>query len=413
MKRRELGLVVLVVTLGVIYHLIESGNLSLIGGFSTKLAESTYITYAEDQMNFAEIDKLEIENPAGPVNIRQSNTDATVINAIIKVYHNEREEADRIHSGLAITTGRFQDRGVVKVKAPKRFPYRRVRIQFDVQLAAGVKLHLLNGYGDVDAADLKNELHIEERYGDIWAENILGPLKTEIRYGKLTLKNLAKSLELSADYSSVNLVDIHAQSIRSRYSNFIIEGVKGISDIEMSYGSIQIKRSTDIFLMGRHSGMRVLECDGEVRIKNSHDVVRLDRIKGDVNIEGRNCKMDLIRIKSGNLIIKNSHQRTSLKRIESNSLDLSVSHASLDLELLNVSERVSISNRHADVSLRYPANMSPSLIITTVYGKLENATDLVFNEVKERQRISYNYLNGEPEITINSVYGNISLGHLD
>jgi DUF4097 and DUF4098 domain-containing protein YvlB len=135
------------------------------------------------------------------------------------------------------------------------------------------------------------------------------------------------------------------------------------------------------------------------------------KIKGNIHINANNCRINLDEVTSGDVVIKNAHKYVNIDKISAENLDILMSEGNLDIAFDQIKEKLNIKNRHSKVTLIYPSSVRPVYNIEARYGSITNRTAEELTVLKERGRelVTSNRLEGKPEITINTTYGDILL----
>jgi DUF4097 and DUF4098 domain-containing protein YvlB len=414
MKKREVFIVILLITFGVLYNLYESGEVDIFffdecsinprGLVDRKHA----VPFDVEENQYTGIKYLEITNPAGEVVIKKAENNITSVKPVIRVYHKNKDKAKRIRKEIEILTREDNGKVIICIEPEEKFPYKRVRLLFEVTVPEKVELKLYNAYGNIEITGTGKNITVNQRYGDIRVENVGSNLKIHSRHGKVSLSNISDAIDLYCRHSTLTARSLASLKLNASYSKISVAGVENETDIEYAaYCTVEVDNSGKFSFKGRQSRIRLNNIKNGVNIENSHNTVNMKGIHGDVRIMTRNCRINGDKIVCDNLILKNSYGNVDLSDITGKALDITVNNGDLDIKFNRVDGRINIKNKHSDILLDYPEAVRPMFNISLEYGKIINRTAVEYNIIKDQQRLSVSSSEGRPEIIIINTYGDI------
>jgi len=415
MKKREVFIVILLITFGVLYNLYESGEVNIFffdecSINPRRLADRKHaIPFHMEENQYTDINYLEITNQAGEIVIKKAENNITSIKPVIRVYHKNKDKAKRIRNGIEILIREDNGKIRIGVETGKKFPYKRARVLFEVSLPETVELKLHNAYGNIEIIGTGKNITLNQRYGDILIENVDSNLKIHSRHGKVSLSGISDAIDLYCQHGNLSARSIASLKLNASHSRITIDGVENETDIEYAaYCTIAVDNSGKFSFQGRQSRIRLNNIKNGVNIENSHNTVNMKSIHGDVRIKTRNCRINADKIVGDSLIIKNSYGNVDLSDITGKELDIAVSNGDLDLKFNRVDVKITIKNKHSDILLDYPEAVCPMFDINLEYGKIINRTAVEYTIIEDKQRLSISS-EGKPEIIIHNTYGEIFL----
>jgi DUF4097 and DUF4098 domain-containing protein YvlB len=416
MKKREIFIVIILITFGILYNFYESGEVELFFFDECSinprrlLDKKHSLPFALDTARYADVKYIEIENPAGDIFVKKAVDTTVSLSSIIRVYHKNKKEAARIREKIKILTTEDNGRLSIQVESSKKFPYKRVRIEFELSAPEDVELKLHSAYGKMEVLDTGKNLSLDGRYGDILVKNVASKLNIQSRHGRISVFNISDTVDLNCRHSTVIVKDVAALRLNTSYSTISVAGVKNETGIESAaYSNLEVENSSKVGIKGRQTKIRLTNIKNGVNIENSHNSIYMKDISGDIKIETRDCRIDLEKILTDNLIIKNSHGNVVISEVSGTDLDIAVNNGDLDMKFIRVDGRINIKNKNSDISLNYPDSVNPFLNIDLEYGKIINKTPREYDIIVDQHRLSISKLEGSPGITIHSAYGDILL----
>jgi hypothetical protein len=377
MKKKELVIVLLVLAFGLLYYLFESGNIDFYEGCSFNsrgLLYKKFFSFPQEEQRYTDIQSIEIHNKAGAINIEKSAGNETVVQPVIRVYHKKRDRAEVIRESIELRYRLDRGRLTIDTASNKNFPYQRVRIYFQLQVPEAVELNLVNRYGDIELKDTGRNVLLDGKHGDISVAAVNANLK--IRHG---------------------------------YGRIVIRDVGGEVDLQTRYASLDIDRAAAVKIDSEHTKIKIRNIKKGILLKNSHHAMDIADVEGSVSISASDCRIRLKNVVSDYIIVKNAYKETRLKDITADNLDLSMSHGDLIVDFRHIDNAVNINGKYADIVLRFPGSLTPLFNVSTTYGEIKNRSSAQLDVGRGKVRQTVTSMEGEPDVIINSVYGDIIL----
>lgn len=397
MKKSEITLVVLALLAGLVIHLIKSEKIDRITEIfkpAGELADHSHVNeFIEEKKVFIDVKSLEINNPAGFITIDHTAENAITLKTIYKIYHKDKGEAEKIHQQIKVSDRKTGDTVRLKVYTDKQFPLHRVRIYMNINVPAGVKLRVVNQYGDISAQQILAGLYIRNQYGNITIDSCQGPLEIYCYRGK-----------------DVDITNVPHARIQCLHSTLNLSNIKRGIDIIKSFDSkIKIKKSNNINIQGTHTHMTLDDIKEAINLSSTHATIKLENCEGNLKIMARDCQVKLKNINCRTATIKNTYRNIDIKRISADDLSMYISHGNMDLEVAEITETLNVKGIHASITMRYPVTLTPALNLRTLYGQIMNKTSRDMEILKENQTYSLTIMEGKPEIILTTTYGDIVL----
>lgn len=411
MKKREIVVVLALILFGLIYHAVEKIDFSFFHDISfsvdeTKLLSDRHFSFLQKEMRFPGVRKILLDNPAGEVKIEKAADGDVLLHSTVRVYHDEKSEADTIQGQVKIETR--MEKQTLKISVPpSNFPYRRVRLLFALAVPEDVLLEVNNHHGNVDIRGTGREIRLDENYGNAVVENIDSSVRVRCQYGGLHLKNISGKGFVTTRYANLDAENIGGLEIDSRYEHAAIRDIQGVAKIDYAYGSVDLDGAESAEIHAKHTRMVVKNVGKGSQIKNSHESIWLENLSGPIHLSTKYCKINLFNCRSDSLAIDNSFENVDIQNFVGTNVDISLRHGAIRLNFAEVLERINMDCQYGNIVLELPSGLTPSFNIRTKQGEIVNSTGFGFPILQEGTEKYVNFAGQLPEIMIRSVYGNV------
>lgn len=439
MKKRDIIIVMAVIAFGLIYNAIKSGDFDIrfhkgVPVTTWQLTDKSYPNnFALEEIQYNQVDKIEISNIAGDIEVEKAALNANETSApgiliipTIRVYHRNKRKAEEMSKKIKINhtlstetieadnvTGKKEKKKVrIEVKSTEDFSLQRARIRFKLVIPETVELDLRTRYGDMEINGCGTNISLDGKHGDISVKHVDSTVEINHRNGRVVVTDVQNSVNLSARNSTVRINNVSELKLDCYLTDVDISQVENKVDIEnAAYANIIMDHANEFYAVGRHTKFRLKNIKSSVQIKNSHKFITMKNIEGNIHIKANNCRINLDEIKSGDVVIKNSDKYVNINKISAENLDILMSEGDLNIAFDQIKEKLNIKNRNSKVTLIYPSIVRPLFNIEARYGSVTNRTSEELSVLKEsgRELVTSNHLEGKPKITINTTYGDILL----
>ena len=416
MKKKEILLVIAAIAFGIIYNLVESGDIRFYSGCSVdsrRLMDKRHpVRFIQEEIEYPvdTIKKIKINNPAGDIEMEKSKDGSIRIKPVIRVYHKDKKKANKICGTIRVSTRKTRNKIVIGVDSDERFPYQRVRVEFKCFIPEGVALDLKNRYGNIDIKDAGQNIKIDERHGDLFIKNIDSPLKVKSHHGHVRLYDIKDQIELSSNYSRIKIKNVPSIILKCSHAHLYINDVKEEAEIiHASYSFIEIEKANYSYIDARHTNIKLENIKNGVKINNSHAPIDMTGITGNINVKAKQCRIALNKIISPLLTIKNSYNDIDIEKISGKKLNILLKNGNLTIAFDNIEEEINIQTEHADVELKYLNSVKPAFNIISNHGKIINRTTAELTVLEENQKRIVNITDGKPKIIADILYGDVVL----
>jgi len=416
MRKREFFIVILIILIGVLYNAYEEGEVDIFmlnhcSMNPKRIRDKGHpVNFPQEVLNFASAQTLDINNMAGEIKITPSSDGNLVIKPVIIVFHKNKKEAKRISRSIKLKSS--QTNGKVEIFAGKKrsYPYKRARVNFNIQLPKGTSLGLYTRYGDIEITGASSPVYLNCRHGNITARRLDGPLKVHHRFGNAHIEDISQPLEINSQNSEMIIRDISSLKMHSSYTTIAITGVENETRFDyIAYSELDLKNSGKTIIEGRQTKMKLANISGGLTLKNSHNSVELRNIRGKLSMTTRNCKINMAEINANDLFLSNNHGRVNMEDISASQLETQIAHGDLDLSFIDIPGEINIINNNSDIMISYPQTVNPSYNIELKYGKIINKTGNKLTETTDQYMTRASKAGGTPMVLITNQYGDIIL----
>lgn len=249
------------------------------------MVEGRAETTAEEVM--AAGDTLELRNAWGDVNVTTAPEGKMQLRALKRVWSISAEDAQHEAEALPVEVRRTGSTVIVTV--PRHEVGRRVRVDFEIAVPAGVAVRIdvakgdlrLAGVagaevrlarGDVQGSDLQGSVRADVISGDVEFRKVQGDLRLDIKSGDVAANEIGGSVEGRVINGDIALRDCRGASLDVINGDIAVTGVEGEISIATKSGDVAVGHA-------RPHGLRVRTLSGDVAL----DLLELR--EGDVSAE--------------------------------------------------------------------------------------------------------------------------------
>ena len=107
------------------------------------------------------------------------------------------------------------------------FPYKRLRIRFQLLVPEGVVLAVSNHEGNVSIRHCGKNIFLQQENGNVILEDIPSSVQLEISRGNLNVKNIAENIAIDAQQTDIILENVAALRLKGRHGDYTLKKIKG------------------------------------------------------------------------------------------------------------------------------------------------------------------------------------------
>jgi DUF4097 and DUF4098 domain-containing protein YvlB len=414
MKKKEIVIIVLLIVFGFIYNAFEKGKIRWTDDFSRyfnerRLVSEQFVEFPQAERVFPAPGKITITNPAGEIHIDKSTDDQVHLSGNLKVYYSDRADVEKISRNVLIQAENENDELKVSAAYASAFPYQRLRIRLDLLVPDGVTIHAGNSEGIVSVRHGGKNIFLRQENGNVILADIPSSVEVEIRNGDLDVKNIAGNIAIDARQSDIVLENVSALQVTGRHGNYSLKKIKTTVFIEHAYGELTLDGAEQAEISGRHSKIEVRNIKNGVRLSNAFQSTLLEHIDGDVHLESRSSEMKIRHVNAKNMVVENSFADIAIADYAGENVNIILRNGNLIFQGKNISDRLNIESRQANIELVLGPLADPTFNIKTSHGRITNQSSLDLELFGERDESFANRSGQKPEIIIHNSYGDIHI----
>jgi len=368
MKAKEIILLVLIIAAGVIFYHAYTGKLD----FSIDFGDGIYwgleeFTYEESQ----EIEppfpaQLHLINSHGEIEIHGTEEHKITVNFQKRIWRKNEEQAREVTEELKMIIDKSE--GQIKISTNRdEFRKKKFETDFKISIPKDMNVEVENSYGIVKASKVGNtkinnrhgEIILSEIYGKVDAKNSYEDVnidgaqsdcQVESSHSTILAKNIKGGMKILHKYGKIYLENISQKvEIDSPHTEIYGYGLRAGSEVQNSYEKITFQDVGPTVIKGKSSKVEVNGVEGDLRITDTYARLKLNDIKGNLNIEGKSLEVSARRVVGENISISSSYE---------------------NIELAEFSAKTTIQNYNGDILLE-PVLISHPLEVKSEYGTIK------------------------------------------
>ncbi len=400
MKKRDLFIAVIVIIFGISYQFFEKGRISFFRGCRISTPDLIDRKFPNlfklKEGEFEGIKAIEINNPAGNIQLVRKTDDNTSVSISATIYSKKKTRAESILKEINPMVKKNGSTLKIYISKKSEFPINRARMNLTIASPPGIDIKISNKLGDITSDIEAGVFIIKEKYGDIDLKREVAELDLDASHSKIKISKIKKKSKIKARYSYFQISGTGTLNIESGYSEYYIKNFKSTEDIALINWSSEISLENTV--------------GAAVNIKNSNGKIYLEKLKAEsIKIVSKNCKIRLDGVKSEDTIIKNSYSDVMVNDLSGDSINLLLKNLNLNFYPGKKLYIINISASYSDLDLFLEKGNTPFFDINAIYGKIVNTTDISFLTSREKQRIRLSGGGKSPRIVISARYSDIKL----
>ncbi len=378
MKVKEIILLILIVTAGIIFYHAQTGKIWIDWDWD----EGIY--FGQEEFVYEETNEITppfplslwIINAHGHVEVEGSDQDNISITFEKRIFRREQKQADEVAEKLNMVIEKDSERIQISINRGD-FQKRRFRTNFKVMIPKQMSVYVKNSYGEVNIFQV-GETEIRNPNGKVYAENIAGNLVIKNSYKEVEVENIQADCLIESRSSTVTVIGVEGsayidhrygkihcenigQSVTVDGSNTEVYGqnVKGLFDIQTSYRKIDLSDVGPVQIRARNSRIEIKGAEDSVDIENRYGKVELFDIQGNLKIDGKNLEVYGHSIIGERILISTSYRKVELTSFQGKT-EITHSNGDVALEPLPLTHPIEVNGRYTDIKYywqsggRYP-----------------------------------------------------------
>jgi len=372
--------------------------------------------------------ELRVQNAHGIIEIAATGgTDKAVVTFKKRIRSRNRTEADKVAADLRMTVAAVEGRLVLGTNR-EEFKRRNFSTDFKIVIPPATSVVVKNSYGLV-RIEGAGKSEIENPHGDVTVLGSAGPLTVVSSYSRVEVdgvrgearisaphadvdvRNVDGAVDLDHSYGSIGLDRIGRRTVvKGNHSEITAQNLAGEAEIASSYERITVAAAKSVKVRAHHCDIEARDIDGAFDLENSYGQARLNRLTGDLRIDGQNIAVSALDLGSGKIFVRTSNENVTLSGF-SGPAEAVLTHSVLTLEpAAALSGPVDVQGEYVDVLLSWPAGFRAPFEGRTRNGRiLWNLADKPDSETSNgtTELFAYSSATGKPKVKIATAHADI------
>lgn len=364
MKAREVLLLVLIVVVGVVFYQVRTGGIRIDGDWEGPFGGGRTFDFEESLTLEGPIPaRIEVRNAHGDVEVRGADQEMVTVTFLKKVRRRTEAEARSVADGLKPVVAR--DAGRVEISTNReKFEKKGFETSFRLVVPAGTNVVIANSYGmvrasgvrsatidnphgQVDAADVAQEVSVTNSYEDVAVSRVGSSCRVSSRHADVRVREAGGDVRIDHAYGKVEVSDAAAgATIAGEHTEVSLLRVKGTVDVRTSYERVSLVDVGPATVVGQHAPVSAEGVDGALKVTTTYENVRASNVRGDLDVEGKNVGVVGKSIKADMIRVATSYE---------------------DIDLTDFTGSVAVSSSHGDAVLA-PSAITSAIDVKNVYG---------------------------------------------
>jgi hypothetical protein len=432
MKAKEIILLILIVTVGIIFYHAQTGKIWIDWDWDEG------IFFGQEEFVYEETEEiappfplsLRIINAHGHVEVEGSDKDSISILLEKRIYRRKQQEADEVAEKLNMVVANEGDR--VRITTNREdFRKRRFRTNFKVVVPENMTVYVKNSYGEVRVMQA-GETEIRNPSGRVYAESITGNLTIENSYKEVEVENIRADCRIESRSSSITAIGItgsahidhrygkiHCENIGQSvtvdgsYAEVYGKNVTGLFDIQTSYRKIDLSDVGPVQIRANNSRIEIKGAKDSVDIENRYGKAELFDINGNLKIDGKNVEVYGHSIIGEEILISTSYRKVELVKFQGKT-EIKNSNGDVGLEPLSLPHSIEVHGRYSDITFYWQSGWRYPIEARAKGGHIEwKASEGLGQSVDEEN--GYKVIKAfeteidKPSILLDTTYGSIRI----
>jgi hypothetical protein len=432
MKAKEIILLILIVTVGIIFYHAQTGKIWIDWDWD----EGIY--FGQEEFVYEETEEiappfplsLRIINAHGHVEVEGSDQDSISIVFEKRIFRREQKQADEVADELNMIVEKESDRIQISTNR-EDFRKRRFRTNFKVVIPEHMTVYVRNSYGEVRITGA-GETEIRNPNGSVYADNITGNLTIKNSYKEVEVENIQADCQIESRSSTVIAIGvegsayidhqygkIHCENIGQSvtvdgsYAEVHGQNVTGLFDVRTSYRKIDLSDVGPVQIRTRNSQIEVTGAKDSVDIENRYGKVELYDIQGNLKVDGRNLEVYGHSIIGESISVSTSYRKVELTRFQAKT-EITHSNGDVGLEPLALTHPIEVNGRYTDIQFYWESGWRYPIEARAKGGNIEwNVSEGLSQSADEENGYkvikAFDTETDKPSILLNTTYGSIRI----
>lgn len=430
MKAKEFILLIIIIAAGIFFYHAQTGKIHIDfdwgDGIFFDYDEFSYEEYQEIEPPFPP--ELQIKNAHGDVEIQGTEEDKITIVFKKKIRRRNEEKAKKVADDLHIVSDKDAQRLMITTNRDD-FRRRNFETCFNISIPSGMEIDVKNSYGLVKVSKV-GKTNIVNRHGEVFAQDIGGELTIENSYEDVEVKNVQSDCQIDSRDSDivVNNVEgnakffdkygrIHVENvskgvtIEAKDTRVFCQDIEGQVDVTTSYDKITLNNVGRVIIKGSHSPVEIDGAREYVEITNKYSKVKLNDIRGNLKIDGKDMGVDGQSIVGDRIFISTTYDNIELAEF-SGKTDIILSNGKIQLSPSLLTHPIKVEGEYTDIVFFWPKEGKYPVEASNKGGGIKWNLPYELSLFEENSKTTIKAFveeKGRPSISLSTTYGTIRI----
>ncbi len=259
----------------------------LLGAFTAQAEKSVKKVYRS--YSLSQVQKLNLDNKYGNINISDSRKDSVIIDVVIWV-DGTNDKAKRLLDKINVNVSHSGNSVSAETVFDSNFSSNQeFSIDYNISVPADRELNVIQKYGSVNMGNLTGKGTFEIKYGELRGKNLLSPdLKMDIAYSKVNA-TATNDLSLILRYSKIFLDKSRNLNLDTRYSTVDVgEAQEVVSDSK--YDNMKFGSLSSLNVNSMYTGINIERLTRKLEIINGYGNITVGSIPAGFELISVNNK---------------------------------------------------------------------------------------------------------------------------
>jgi len=430
MKAKEIILLILFVTVGIIFYHAQTGKIWVDWEWDEGIyfGQEEFVYEETEEINPPFPLSLHIINAHGHIEVEGADQENISILFEKRIFRRKQIQADELAEDLRMIVDK--DGSSVQISTNREdFRKRRFRTNFKVVIPERMAVNVKNSYGEVRVSQA-GETEIRNPNGRVYAENITGNLSINNSYKEVEVENIYADCQINSRSSTVTAIGvegpthidhrygkIHCENmgqsvtVDGSYAEVYAKNVAGFFDIQTSYRKVELSDVGPVQIRAKNSRIEIKGAKDSVDIENRYGEVELFDIQGNLKIDGRNLEVYGHSIFGESISVTTSYRKVELTRFQART-EIKISNGDVNLEPLSLTHPIEVNGQYTDIKFYWQSGWRYPIEARTKGGDIQwNVSEGLSHKEENGTKVikAFESEIDKPSILLNTTYGSIRI----
>ena len=430
MKAKEIILLILFVTVGIIFYHAQTGKIWVDWEWDEGIyfGQEEFVYEETEEINPPFPLSLHIINAHGHIEVEGADQENISILFEKRIFRRKQIQADELAEDLRMIVDK--DGSSVQISTNREdFRKRRFRTNFKVVIPDRMAVNVKNSYGEVRVSQA-GETEIRNPNGRVYAENITGNLSINNSYKEVEVENIYADCQINSRSSTVTAIGvegpthidhrygkIHCENmgqsvtVDGSYAEVYAKNVAGFFDIQTSYRKVELSDVGPVQIRAKNSRIEIKGAKDSVDIENRYGEVELFDIQGNLKIDGRNLEVYGHSIFGESISVTTSYRKVELTRFQART-EIKNSNGDVNLEPLSLTHPIEVNGQYTDIKFYWQSGWRYPIEARTKGGDIQwNVSEGLSHKEENGTKVikAFESEIDKPSILLNTTYGSIRI----